>query len=88
MRMKQDRNGKCFVYGRYMVEYGATVRETAHHFSTSKSTVHKLVTGPLKQADPSLYAQVRRVLDTNKAERHIRGGLATREKYLHDRKGP
>ena len=68
-----------------MVQNGATVRETAHFFGTSKSTVHKLVTGRLKQADPSLYTQVRRVLDTNKAERHIRGGQATREKYLHEK---
>ena len=68
-----------------MVHNGATVRETAHFFGTSKSTVHKLVTGRLKQVDPTLYARVRLVLDTNTAERHIRGGLATREKYLHEK---
>ena len=73
------------MYGRYMVRNKATVRETARCFGTSKSTVHKLVTGRLKQADPDLYAQVRLVLDVNKAERHIRGGLATREKYRHER---
>ena len=83
--MKQDRKEKACLYGRYMVQNGATVRETAHFFGTSKYTVHNLVTGLLKQADPSLYAQVRRVLDTNKAERHIRGGQATREKYLHEK---
>ena len=83
--MKQDRKEKSCLYGRYMVQNGATVRETARIFGTSKSTVHKLVTGRLKRADPALYAEVRRVLDTNKAERHIRGGLATREKYLHER---
>lgn len=83
--MKQDRTEKSCLYGRYMVQNGATVRETAHFFGTSKSTVHKLVTGRLKQVDPSLYTQVRRVLDTNKAERHIRGGQATREKYLHEK---
>ena len=66
-----------------MVEHGATVRETAHRYGTSKSTVHKLVTGRLKLIDPALYARVRLLLDTNKAERHIRGGLATREKYMH-----
>ena len=81
--MKQDRKENSCLYGRYMVQNGATVRETAHFFGTSKSTVHKLVTGRLRQADPSLYALVRLVLDTNKAERHIRGGLATKEKYLH-----
>ena len=83
--MRQDRKGRSCLYGRYMVQNGATVRETAHFFGTSKSTVHKLVTGRLRQADPALYAQVRLVLDTNKAERHIRGGLATKEKYLHER---
>ena len=73
------------MYGRYMVQNGATVRETARFFGTSKSTVHKLVTGRLKQIDPVLYGRVRLVLDTNKAERHIRGGQATKEKYLHER---
>lgn len=79
--MKRDRRERSCLYGRYMVQNGATVREAAHFFGTSKSTVHKLVTGRLKQIDPTLYAQVRAVLDTNKAERHIRGGLATRRKY-------
>ncbi len=83
--MKQNRKERSCLYGRYMVQNGATVRETAHFFDTSKSTVHKLVTGRLKQVDPVLYAQVRSVLDINKAERHIRGGLATKEKYLHER---
>ena len=83
--MNEDRRERSCLYGRYMVRNGATVRETAHFFGTSKSTVHKLVTGRLKQVDPALYARVRAVLDTNKAERHIRGGLATREKYLHER---
>ena len=86
-RMKQDRKERAWLYGRYMVQNGATVRETAHFYGTSKSTVHKLVTGRLKQADPALYARVRQVLDTNKAERHIRGGLATREKYMHEKEG-
>ena len=81
MCMKKNSKEKSCLYGRYMVQNGATVRETAHFFGTSKSTVHKLLTGRLKQADPSLYAQVRLVLDVNKAERHIRGGLATRRKY-------
>ena len=83
--MKKDRTERACLYGRYMVQNGATVRETAHFFGTSKSTVHKLVTGRLKQIDPTLYGRVRLVLDTNKAERHIRGGQATKEKYLHER---
>ena len=57
--MKKDRTERACLYGRYMVQNGATVRETAHFFGTSKSTVHKLVTGRLKQIDPALYGRVR-----------------------------
>lgn len=67
----------------YIIESNSTVRQTAKKFGISKSTVHKDVTERLLQINPSLAAQTRRVLDTNKSERHIRGGLATREKYLH-----
>ena len=67
----------------YIVENGATVRQTAKAFGISKSTVHKDVTERLVQVNPSLAKQARKVLDINKSERHIRGGLATREKYLH-----
>lgn len=77
----RSRNERSCEYGRFMVHNGATVRETAHFFGTSKSTVHKLLTGQLKTADPALFAQVRQVLDKNKAERHLRGGQATKEKY-------
>lgn len=70
----------------YMLDTGATVRACADHFKVSKTTVHKDVTQRLKRQDSSLYARVRRVLDENKAQRHIRGGLATRDKYLR-RKG-
>lgn len=66
----------------YIVEKNATVRQTAKEFRVSKSTVHKDVTERLLQINPSLAKQARKVLDLNKAERHIRGGLATREKYL------
>jgi putative DeoR family transcriptional regulator (stage III sporulation protein D) len=65
----------------YMIENGATVRAAAKKFGISKSTVHKDLTTRLSQCSPALYAQVRAVLDQNKAERHIRGGIATREKY-------
>ena len=61
---------------------GATVRETATAFDVSKSTVHKDVSQRLKVLNPALYRQVREILDTNKSERHIRGGLATKKKYL------
>lgn len=67
--------------GEYIVEHNATVRAAAKEFGISKSTVHMDVSDRLKKADPALYTQVRRVLDVNKQERHIRGGLATREKY-------
>lgn len=67
--------------GRYIIETGATVRATAVVFKISKSTVHKDVTERLKKGDPILYRQVKKVLEKNKNERHIRGGLATKEKY-------
>ncbi|MBU9727886.1 sporulation transcriptional regulator SpoIIID [Diplocloster modestus] len=67
----------------YIIDYNATVRQTAKKFGISKSTVHKDVTDRLLQINPTLARQARKVLDVNKSERHIRGGLATREKYLH-----
>ena len=65
----------------YMIETGATVRAAARHFGISKSTVHKDLSQRLKQYNYSLYLQVREVLEVNKQERHIRGGMATRKKY-------
>ena len=67
----------------YIIENNATVRQTAKTFGISKSTVHKDVTERLMQINPSLAREARKVLDINKSERHIRGGLATREKYAH-----
>ncbi len=67
----------------YIIENSATVRQTAKQFRISKSTVHKDVTERLLQINPSLAREARKVLDMNKSERHIRGGMATREKYLH-----
>ena len=66
----------------YMIETGATVRATARHFGISKSTVHKALTEQLRLCSYPLNTQVRQVLDKNKQERHIRGGMATRQKYL------
>ena len=68
---------------RYIVEHKATVRETAKAFGISKSTVHKDVTERLVRVNKNLAEAAREVLDVNKSERHIRGGMATREKYLH-----
>ncbi len=65
----------------YMIETGATVRAAAGHFGISKSTVHKDLQQRLPQCNRKLYEQVRQVLERNKRERHIRGGLATRKKY-------
>ena len=65
----------------YIIENRTTVRAAAKKFGVSKSTVHTDITKRLRFSNPSLYNSVRKVLDTNKAERHIRGGLATKEKY-------
>lgn len=65
----------------YMIETGATVRTAARHFGISKSTVHKDLSYRLKQINGELYIQVRKILDLNKQERHIRGGMATKRKY-------
>jgi putative DeoR family transcriptional regulator (stage III sporulation protein D) len=67
----------------YIIEHNATVRQTAKQFGISKSTVHKDVTERLMLINPGLAKQARKVLDVNKSERHIRGGMATKEKYLH-----
>ena len=67
----------------YIIEHQTTIRATARHFGISKSTVHKDLTERLEKVNHGLYVQVKQVLEVNKAERHIRGGMATREKYLH-----
>lgn len=67
----------------YIIEFNSTVRAAAAHFNISKSTVHKDVTERLALIDKRLYAEVRRVLNKNLSERHIRGGIATKNKYLH-----
>ena len=69
-------------FARYIIENNATVRKTASVYKISKSTVHKDVSYKLKNIDYSLYKQVKAVLDTNLKERHIRGGIATKNKYL------
>ena len=68
----------------YIIEKRCTVRAAAKKFGVSKSTVHKDLTERLPRVNPGLYRQVRALLDLNKAERHIRGGLATRRKYKGD----
>ena len=79
--MKQTMEDRAELLARYIIDHRATVRAAAQHFGISKSTVHKDVTDRLKQSDRALYLEVKKVLDANKAERHIRGGMATRQKY-------
>lgn len=67
----------------FIINSNATVRETAKKFGISKSTVHKDVTERVERINPDLACAARKVLEINKSERHIRGGLATKEKYLH-----
>ena len=66
----------------YVIDTGATVRAAAAHFGISKSTVHKDLTHKLRRINPSLYEKAKNVLDINKSQRHLRGGEATRKKYL------
>lgn len=70
----------------YIIESNATVRQTAKKFGVSKSTVHKDLVDRLPLVNPGLAQEARKILDINKSERHIRGGLATREKYLREHK--
>ena len=81
--MKEYIEERAVEIGNYIIETRATVRQTAKRFGISKATVHKDVTTRLASLNPALARQARAVLEVNKSERHIRGGLATREKYLH-----
>ena len=72
---------RAIILAHYIIESKDTVRGTAKKYGISKSTVHKDITERLVKVNPALYRQVRELLDLNKAERHIRGGLATRRKY-------
>ena len=80
--MKDYIEERAAAIANYIIEENATVRQTAKKFGVSKSTVHKDVTDRLLQINPVLAVSARKVLDQNKSERHIRGGMATREKYL------
>ena len=78
----EERAKKC---GEYIVKTGCTVRACAEYMGTSKSTVHKDVTERLAAVDPALCEQVKKVLGINLSERHLRGGDATRKKYLREK---
>ena len=81
--MKEYIEERAIKMAEYIIENKTTVRQTAKEFGISKSTVHKDCTERLQQIDAGLAAQAREVFDVNKSERHIRGGVATREKYRH-----
>ncbi len=72
---------RAVTIGRYMVEHRSTVRSAAKKFGISKSTVHKDISERLVKINPQLASEAKKLLDTNKAERHIRGGIATKNKY-------
>ena len=84
--MHDDKDDRARRLAVYMIESGGTVRSAAAEFGISKSTVHKDLCDILPRVSPALFAQVRHLLEQNKAQRHIRGGLATRRKY-EDKKG-
>ncbi len=72
--------------GQYIAEHGATVRSTAKVFGISKSTVHKDISARLPSLQPALYEEVKAIIEKNKQERHIRGGMATKRKYAAQRR--
>ena len=82
--MKGNPEERAIALGEYVIETGATVRAAAQKFGISKSTVHKDLTQRLKKSNRTLYYGVRKVLELNKEERHLRGGMATRHKYHPD----
>lgn len=81
--MKEYIEKRALELGVYIIENKATVRQAAKKFCVSKSTVHKDVTERLERINPKLATQLRKILDENKAERHIRGGIATKNKYTN-----
>ena len=83
--MRDDLERRARELAVYLIERRTTIRDAAKHFSVSKSTVHKDLSERLKEIDRSLYVQVKEILEQNKAERHLRGGEATRRKYQKQR---
>ncbi len=83
--MRDDLERRARELAVYLIERRTTIRDAAKHFSVSKSTVHKDLSERLREIDRSLYVQVKEILEQNKAERHLRGGDATRRKYQKQR---
>ena len=75
---------RCEILGSYIVDTGSTVRQCAHFFGISKSTVHKDMVTKLRYINPQMFREVKKVLEKNKAERHLRGGEATKRKYQNN----
>ena len=86
--MKFTKEDRALVLGAYIAENSATVRDAARKYGISKSTVHKDVTEKLRVQNRELFERVRAVLDKNKAERHMRGGEATKQKYIQIKNSP
>lgn len=84
--MKSHIEERAIIVAKYILEKNTTVRQTAKTFGVSKSTIHKDVTERLEEINPSLAKEVKKVLEKNKSERHIRGGLATKLKYEKENK--
>lgn len=84
--MNYDIESRSVILAKHIIETGNTVRDTAKIFGISKSTVHKDVTERLKKSNPEIYSIVKQILDKNKAERHLRGGEATRQKFIKTKK--
>lgn len=80
-----EKQERPVILAEYIIEHKTTVRAAAKQFGISKSTVHKDLTEKLPRVNPSLYPEVKKILETNKMERHIRGGLATKHKYEEKR---
>lgn len=83
--MRENIEERAVALAQYIIEHKATVRAAAKQFGVSKSTVHKDLSERLPTLNRALYLQAKQVLEVNKAQRHIRGGMATREKYRHRR---
>lgn len=80
-----DIEERAKILATYIIETKSTVRATAKKFNISKSTVHKDISERLQKVNPSLACEAKKILEINKAERHIRGGMATKLKYSHDK---
>ena len=78
----QNQSERSEVLAQYLIENRATVRQVAQVFAVSKSTVHKDIAVRLRRVNPTLFACAKQILEENKSERHLRGGEATKQKYL------